>query len=292
MLGESLALLAAFCWAAGAGFYKRSMRSVNSIGLNLIRSIPATIFLLIMALLLGSLDSFHMLDLAVAIQAVGASIISWLLGDTLYFLGLRSIGVSRAVPLAYSYPIFLLPMSAWLLGEPFNYRVILGTLMIIAAIWLISRSLGSEDARGGGRIGFAASLLAAVFWAIGIALFKHVMFTLDPVFLAFFRMLVLLPFLGLYSMMSSSTRASILGMRRREVVLAAIGGILGVGIGDMFYLMGLDLARANVVGPLSATTPVFAGIIAAIRLREKPSFEIILGIILITIGAALLSQYG
>ncbi|MEM2189358.1 MAG: DMT family transporter [Nitrososphaerota archaeon] len=291
MLGEALALLAAFCWAAGAGFYKSSMRSVNPIGLNFIRSIPATIFLFLMVLLLGSPNSLLMLDTVIAGQIIVASIISWLIGDTLYFLGLRNIGVSRAVPIAYSYPIFLLPMSAWFLGEPFSLEVILGTLMIVAAIWLISRSLEPGGASGDERIGLAASLLTSLFWAIGIALFKRVMPMVDPIFLAFFRMLVLLPFLGLYSMLSSNTRASILSMRGKEMIFASIGGILGVGLGDMLYLIGLDLSRANIVGPLSATTPIFAGIIAAVRLRERPGLETILGIILITVGAALLSPH-
>jgi uncharacterized membrane protein len=292
MLGEALALLAAFCWSAGAGFYKRSMRSVDPVGLNLVRSIPATAFLFLITLLSGSLDSFSKLDLIIAGQAIGASLISWLIGDTLYFLGLRSIGVSRAVPIAYSYPLFLLPITIWFLGEPFSYGIILGTVMIVAAIWLISRSMESGSSSRGNRIGFIASLLTSLFWAIGVALFKYVMLYLDPVFLAFFRMLVILPFLGLYAALSKNTRESILGMRRDEVALAAIGGTLAVGLGDMIYLIGLDLARANVVGPLSATTPVFAGIIAAVKLREKPNLETILGIILITAGAALLSPYG
>lgn len=292
MLGEALALLAAFCWAAGAGFYKRSMRSVDPVGLNLVRSIPATAFLFLMTLLSGGLDSFHKLDLAIAGQAVGASLISWLIGDTLYFLGLRSISVSRAVPIAYSYPLFLLPITVCFLGEPFNYGIILGAIMIVAAIWLISRSMEPGGSGGGSRIGFIAPLLTSLFWAIGVALFKRVMLYLDPVFLAFFRMLVILPFLGLYAALSKSTRASILGMRKGEVFLAAIGGTLAVGLGDMIYLIGLDLARANVVGPLSATTPIFAGIIAAIKLREKPNLEAILGIVLMTVGAALLSPYG
>ncbi len=292
MFGETLALLAAFCWAAGAGFYKRSMRSVNPIGLNFIRSIPATFFLFLMALIFGKLNSFTSLEPVVIGQVIGASIISWLFGDTFYFLGLKSIGVSRTVPIAYSYPLFLLPISIWFLVEPFSYETLLGTLLIVAAIWLISRSLSSEDSGRTGRIGFMASLLASICWAIGVASFKYLMTSIDPIFLAFFRMLVLLPFLGLYSMLSSDTRKSILGMRKEEMLLATIGGVLAVGFGDMIYLIGLDLARANIVGPLSATTPIFAGIIAAIRLREKPSFETILGIILITIGAALLSPHG
>lgn len=289
MLGEALALLAALCWAVGAGFYKRSMRSVNPIGLNLVRSVPATAFLFAMTLAFGRLDHFGRLDPMTAVYVIGASVISWLAGDTLYFFGLRSIGVSRAVPIAYSYPLFLLPMSTWLLREPFGCETLAGTLMIVSAIWLISRSLGFGESEGRGRVGLAASLLAALCWAIGIASFKHLMSFIDPIFLAFFRMLMLLPFLGLYSALSSSTRSSILGMRRGELLLAAAGGVIAVGLGDLIYLVGLDLTRASVVGPLTATTPVFAGIIATIKLRERPNLETILGIALITVGAALLS---
>ncbi len=289
MLGEALALLAALCWAIGAGFYKSSMRSVNPIGLNFVRSIPAIAFLFLMTLVFGRLDSFGKLDPMLTLYVVGASIVSWLIGDTLYFLGLKSIGVSRTVPITYSYPLFLLPISMWFLREPFGYEILIGTLMIISAIWLISRSLGSGEPEKRGRIGLAASILAALCWAVGVASFKYLMSFIDPIFLSFFRMLVLLPLLGLYSMLSSSTKRSILGMRKKELLLAAIGGVIAVGFGDMIYLVGLDLTKANIVGPLTATTPVFAGIIAAVKLRERPNLETILGIALITVGAALLS---
>ncbi|RLG09212.1 MAG: hypothetical protein DRN64_04170, partial [Thaumarchaeota archaeon] len=59
--------------------------------------------------------------------------------------------------------------------------------------------------------------------------------------------------------------------------------------GDLIYLVGLDLTKASVVGPLTATTPDFAGIIATVKLRERPNLETMLGIALITVGAALLS---
>lgn len=290
MLGEALALLAALCWAAGAGLYKSSMRSADPMGLNFVRSIPATLFLFIAALFLGRLGSFSSLDLLTAGQIAGASIISWFLGDTLYFLGLKSIGVSRTVPIAYSYPLFLLPLSIWFLGEPFDYGILLGTIMIVAAIWLISRSIDPEDSGGSGRLGFTASLSASICWAIGVASFKYLMSFADPVFLAFFRMLLIIPLLGAYSVIRPSTRRSIIGMSRREVFLAAVGGVIAVGLGDMIYLIGLDLAEASVVGPLTATTPLFAGLIAAVKLREKPSLETIIGIILITVGAALLTS--
>lgn len=289
MLGEALALLAAFCWAAGAGLYKRSMRRVNPIGLNFIRSVPAAFFLFLMTTALGRLDSFSKLDPATTIYVVGASVITWLIGDSLYFLGLKSIGVSRTVPIAYSYPLFILPISVWFLKEPFGYEVPAGTLMIVSAIWLISRSLGSAGSEKRDRMGLAASLLAASCWAIGVASFKYLMSFIDPIFAAFFRMLVLLPLLGLYSALSPSTRKSILEMRARELLLASIGGVIAVGFGDLVYLVGLNLTEASVAGPLAATTPVFAGIIAAAKLRERPSLETIVGIALITMGAALLS---
>lgn len=290
MLGGVLALLAAFCWAVGAGFYKKSMRSVDPIGLNFIRSIPATLFLYLMVLAFERLDSFSKLDLMLSLYVIGASLVSWLIGDTFYFLGLRKIGVSKAVPVSYSYPLFLLPISIWFLHEPFGYEILVGTAMIVSAIWLISRSLNSGGFGEKGRMGLAASVMAAFCWAVGVASFKYLMDFVDPIFLAFFRMLVLLPPLGLYSILSPSTKESILGMKKMEFLLASIGGIIAVGFGDMIYLMGLDLAEANIIGPLTATTPVFASVIAMARLKERPTLETLIGIALITIGTALLSS--
>jgi uncharacterized membrane protein len=70
--------------------------------LNLVRSLSAALVLFAFAELLGRSSCFLLLDLNSMTYLIIASLVGWALGDTLYFAGLKWIGVSRAVPLTYS----------------------------------------------------------------------------------------------------------------------------------------------------------------------------------------------
>ena len=290
MLGELLSLSAALCWAIGASMYKVSLERVNPIGLNFVRSIPATALLFLITVSMGKADAFAMLDERITVYVLGASLIAWAIGDSLYFAGLKFIGVSRTVPLSYSYPLFILPLSLWLLHEPLTYNTLIGSLAIILSIWLISRSFdhGSDAARSDKYwLGVISALLAAICWAIGVVAFKYIMLFLDPIFLAFLRLLIIIPILGLLTM-TTRIRKTIFRLSRRELALALIGGTIALGLGDLIYLIGLDLTQANIAGALAATTPIFSGVIAIIVLGEKVNLKVVLGIILVTLGAGLL----
>ena len=291
MLGEGLALLAAFCWALGASMYKVSLRRANPIGLNFVRSIPATILLFLIAFLTGRIELVEGVSGELLLWVFAASAVAWVAGDSLYFAGLKLIGVSRTVPLSYSYPLFLIPLSLWLLGEQPTLRILIGSLAIVASIWLVSRSLGSSsgDPRGFRSVGVVSAILAAILWAVGVAAFKQLMFFIDPVLLAFLRLLLIIPVLGLVSLLTPQIRGTFRRLSRRELILALAGGTCALGLGDLIYLIGLDLTQANVAGALAATTPIFSGVIAIGLLKERVTWEIICGIALVTFGAILLS---
>jgi drug/metabolite transporter (DMT)-like permease len=72
-----------------------------------------------------------------------ASLVGWALGGTLYFAGLKWISVSRAVPLAYSYPLFTPPFSI-AICERLTANIAIGSFAIVAALWLISGSIGED----------------------------------------------------------------------------------------------------------------------------------------------------
>jgi len=290
MLGEALVIAASFCWAVGANFYKGSLRKADPISLNLLRSSAAAVFLLIAALISGKMGYFLILDGASAMCLVGGALAGWAIGDTLYFLGLKWIGVSRAVPLTYAYPLFMIPLSILFLNEPLTANIILGTIAIVSAVWLISKS-GEDSSHAVSakmRLGVVASIVAAFCWAVGATIFKLMMKTFDPIFIAFFKMLIILPFLAGYISISSGGFAQLSSLERHEILMAVAGGIIAVGFGDMIYLIGLNLTQANIAAPLGASTPIFAAAIAVAFLKEKPNLKVILGILLTVIGAALL----
>jgi len=290
MLGEALAIGASLCWAIGANFYKDSLRKADPLSLNLIRSSAAALFLFAAMVILGKISYFSILDKTSIVYLVGGALAGWAIGDTLYFLGLKWIGVSRAVPLTYAYPLFMIPLSAIFLNEPLTVNILLGTIAIVSAVWFISKS-GESDPQAHSskiKIGVAASILAAFCWAVGATIFKRMMTTFDPVFIAFFKMLVILPFLAGYISLSSNGFSQIRSLDKREILMAIAGGVIAVGFGDMIYLIGLSLTQANIAAPLGASTPIFAAVIAVAFLKEKPNLKVIFGIVLTVIGAALL----
>jgi drug/metabolite transporter (DMT)-like permease len=160
MLGEVLALAASLYWAVGANLYRSSM--------------SAALALLIFVELLGKSGCFLLLDLNSTTYLIVASLVGWALGDTLYFAGSKQIGVSRAVPLAYSYPLFTLPFSVLVLNERPTMNVALGSFVIVAVIWLISRSV-REDlyvTSQRSKLGLVSSISAALCWTTAVLMLK------------------------------------------------------------------------------------------------------------------------
>ncbi|MEM0205098.1 MAG: DMT family transporter [Nitrososphaerota archaeon] len=288
MLGEMLTLSAALCWAAGANLYKVGLRSMSPIKLNLVRSCAAAILLLVFVLVLDKSKYFLLLYTPSAVYLIAASLIGWALGDTLYLISLKHIGVSHAVPLTYSYPLFLVPLSIFVLREQLTPNIAVGTVLIVLAVWLLSgqKKLQLE---GSTKLGFIAGILTAICWALGVTLFKLIVEVFDPVFAAFFKILIVLPFLAAYlKILGHQDSSSVVPPKRSEVIAAILGGLISVGLGDMIYLVGLSLTQANTAVPLGSSTPIFSAILAAVFLRERLTRRSIISSILVVVGATLL----
>lgn len=56
-----------------------------------------------------------------------------------YLIAMNSDEASRIVPLSSTYPLITLIISVLFLGESFTYSKLIGTILIIAGIYIISR---------------------------------------------------------------------------------------------------------------------------------------------------------
>ena len=289
MEGELLSLSAAFCWALGASIYKRSLSNVSPLTLNLFRSSSAAMFIFLMLLPSQSLSHMPELPLSLAGLICLTSLVTWGLGDTLYFLGLKLIGVGKTVPMTYSYPLFVLPISI-LLGEPLTIQIVIGTICVVVGVWVITGEVQEDSQHSrNSKLGIAASLGAAACWAFGTTCFKMILAYLDPVLLSFLRLVFLIPFLGILSLMSSRNRLCIKQLSKLDIGLMALGGVIAIGIGDTIYLVGLNMTQANIAAPLGSTTPLFSTTLALILLKERLSSKNVAAALIITLGIVLLN---
>jgi drug/metabolite transporter (DMT)-like permease len=123
--------------------------------------------------LLGKVGALANLPVGVAIVTVVSALIGLGIGDTLYMIGLKSLGVARAVPLAATYPLFSLVWAMFLLGQPLSLTAVLGAAVILLGIWLLSREKSEENDRVKGKLvfmGVVVSLVTAVVWSVSVTL--------------------------------------------------------------------------------------------------------------------------
>ena len=66
-----------------------------------------------------------------------SGLLAGLLGMLTYFLALKIIPVSKAVPIAASYPFVAAILGVVILGENITLLRVMGTLFIIAGVWLV-----------------------------------------------------------------------------------------------------------------------------------------------------------
>lgn len=290
MLGEILTLVAALCWALGASLYKKSLLNVRPVTLNLFRSFPATIYAFLVLYLLGKWTLLTKLNMVSLVYIGIASLLVLAVGDILYFTGLKSVGVAKAVPIAYSYSIFVAVISTIFLGESLTAPILLGTIAVVSGIWLVAgRAENNVGKKELSKFGILAVLGTSLCWAFGVSIFKIILANTDPFILASVRTLFLLPVLGVFMILPFGKKSPSRNLTRFNMLTMFLGGLMTIGVGDTFYLVGLEITKANVAAPLASTTPLFAAIITILFLKEEVSKRVLVGTFFVTAGIMLLS---
>jgi drug/metabolite transporter, DME family len=96
----------AISWAIAPILYRNALVNTNPISANIVRCVTNGIVLTVFLVVLGLTNILGSLPPWVLIFTVISGIIGLGVGDTLYMWGLKALGVSRAVPLASTYPLF------------------------------------------------------------------------------------------------------------------------------------------------------------------------------------------
>lgn len=290
MFGEILIITAALCWALGASLYKKGLLNVGPLTLNFFRSLPVTIYAFLALYLLRKWSLLYELDI-VSVAYIGiSSFLVLAVGDTLYFIGLRFVGVAKTVPIAYSYSIFVALISTVFLRESLTGLILLGTVAVVLGVWLVAGRVENQvNKRELPKLGILAAVGTSLCWACGIILFKIILTNTDSFVLASVRMLLLLPILGLFTISPWGKQSAVMHQTKSNILVMFLSGLMALGVGDTLLYIALETTEANVVAPLGSTTPLFAAIIAILFLGEKVSKRVVAGALLVTAGSMIIT---
>ncbi|MGA9388469.1 MAG: DMT family transporter [Candidatus Bathyarchaeia archaeon] len=290
MIGELAALGAAVSWTISAMLYGKALQQTKPISANIVRlSCTSAVLLIILAVAAG-FGALPTLRLDIAALAAISGIVGLGLGDTLYMVSLKLIGVARAVPITCTYPLFNLLWAVFFIGEKVTSSLVLGVIIIFLGIWLLSHEKKNSDSQGRNKFlfkGVAAALATAVLWSVSIAMMgiavKETPSLNDALIINTIRTAAIAALLLALSPMIDKHR-NFLKMKRRTVATLIIGGIVALGLGWFFLAYSFIGIPESQAVPISSTTPLFSTLVAVVLLREKVTARNVLGSIIVVIG--------
>lgn len=138
-------------------------------------------------------------------------------------------------------------------------------------------------------IGELAALAAAFCWTLSPVLYKVALSDAKPISANISRCvsttIFLFVCLSLFGMLGNLAT-----LRVDSLLLASFSGIVGLFLGDTMYMMSLVLIGVSRAVPISCVYPLFTTLFAVLFLGEQVTFFLLLGTVVIIVGAWLISQ--
>jgi drug/metabolite transporter (DMT)-like permease len=296
VIGEFAALGAAVCWAIAPILYRKAMSNASPVSANIIRLVSNAVVMVVILFALGLASVVATLPWQVLVLVVVSGLIGLGLGDTLYLVGLKAVGVARAVPLAATYPLFSLLWTSALLGQSVTSLAVAGAVVIVVGIWLLSREKGDVTIHFRGRkvaFGVLASLLTAVVWSVSIAMMDYVVTLSGAVSsLEVNFAIVTVRVSGMALAITAlapllDRKREFLRVTRKTVVLLCVGGLVANGLGWLLLNYSFQNIQAQAI-PISSTTPLFSMLAAFMLFREKLTRNNVTGALLVVAGVVLI----
>lgn len=214
-----------------------------------------------------------------------SALCSVLIGDLLYFVAIRRLGVGRAVILSLATPA-LTSLAAWpLRGEALGALAWLGVALIVLGSMVTELPhlrRGKSDA-----LGLAAGVGCALAWSAGNLAMKEGIEGVGAISAGAFRLAV------------ASLAMLVVGLTQRNALPAlrrlgdreswrrfAAPTLIGTVCGMMLYATGFKWTSSGAASSLGTAIPVFSVPLAWLLLGERPNVRGVIGAAVVLGGVA------
>ncbi|MFW9830949.1 MAG: DMT family transporter [Candidatus Thorarchaeota archaeon] len=292
ILGVAMGLAGAALFGLSNVVYKSQSAEIHPIAINAFKmwiTIPV-IFIVVLVTLFPTGFNVPPISIPFLISSIilGAGI-----GDLVYLTSQARIGVSRAFPIAMTFPLITYFFSVVFLLEPILITRLIGAILAILGLSLITReqAMPQKDEqskrnpsskRNWDRVGVVLAFLAALAWAGATVILQVGLIGADPIDANLIRILAGAVFLLPVFLIARQRGMSL--PTRRATKLTIIAGFFGMGIGSILYVNAVYFTGAAVTSVISSTAPLFALPFAIFYLKEKVTPVILLGTLLTIIG--------
>lgn len=287
LIGELAILGSSFVWAIGGVLLSRINRKVNLMTAGASRTLSASIFFFILLQFYGGFRALSIVRPRDILGLTLSFVIVLGIGDTLFFLAIKKIGMVRAMPLAMTFPLATFALSAIFLGEHISLLVVLGAGFILAGVYFLSSSeRAALPATKPSALGIALALATALCWAVGTVVLTPASEHVGPIVGNFVRQLGA-AVLFLVVMPKAEGLRQLRSLTPQELVVMIVAGTVAYGFGSFLYMFALQRIGASITSVLSATTPLFSTPLSIVLLGEKANRRALSGTVLVVAGVSL-----
>lgn len=287
-LGIMGALGSAATWALICILAQSLSGRLTSAGINAFRALVGGLIIFIGAVATGYGAEIVTMPLWVALTLWASILIGYAGGDTVFFLGMQHLGVTRAHTLSMVHPLMSTIAGIVLFGEVMTATRAAGVLLVVGGLALIvtGQSEGGAEALRARRRGIGLVLVAAVAWSVGSVMLKPPLQVVSPVTASAIRS----PLVGAVLWLTPWARGTWRTVRttrgREAIVLAAI--CLFSAISPILYTVGIKHAGVAIGSVLSTTSPLFTIPLEVAVLGRWPTRRTVLGAVTTVCGIALM----
>jgi drug/metabolite transporter (DMT)-like permease len=290
LIGEICALICAFCWALSSTLTKSVTGKFQPANLNLLRCLAASAFFWAIIPFSPGTKGISQTPLIPVLYLVSSALIGIVVGDSLYFRGLKLINVTLAFPLTQAaMPLATLGIAVLFLGETITWIFVLGTLLVLGGICLIISPEGRTRRLLRARVlenretGLFLMLIASALWAVSISLVKVGIQEVNILVANGIRLPIACLLLSLFLFLPGA-KPPLATPGFRDLSLGAFSGVLGFGVGGIFFLLAIQNAGAGKAAVLTSSAPVFGLPLSVVFLKEKVTPKTIFGTLLVVLG--------
>ncbi len=294
-LGPICAFGSSATWAVGSSQYSRLSKNYSSFSVNFARALVALpLFILATFLTAGGITQGLLLFKEIKLTHWGwfalSMTASYGLGDSLFLMSARHLGVPAALTIASFYPAWTVMGGYFWGGVEVSIQQGMGLILSILGLIIVILSSFKPDGFSKKRqwsvTGILLAFATSVSWATnGFAVFQSGT-QLSPSVGNTIRMLVALPICFVFSQIVTP-RSSII-LPKKELFRNFWVFVIEAFLGSYFYLYGISHTPIALGSILASLAPVISVPVALVLGLEKFSLFKTLGVVWVVGGISLL----
>ena len=291
----AFAFLAACGFASGNVLVRIGTQQVPPPTAALLTVLSSMILVVGLGLVL-SLDEFKSLSLTAMGWILVMGVMGYPMARVLLVTAISMVGAARAVPMSGIQPVIAFTLGVLLLGERPNLLVILGTVVIVAGLFLVMMPRRGSNSGDGvinvRRLGYFLALGGAATFASRDVISRHVVTDIAaPLVTAALALAV--GGVILTVILHRQAVRSIRTLPRNYLLTCGLAGLFqGLAVASLFQ--ALSRAPVTVVSPIYACTPLITLLLVRVFLRRMETINFLLavgtllsvaGVLLVILGA-------